>query len=169
MSKKVTKCSPKGDRNRKKWPTPFCGTLSWGKKWRQKISWELMCQWGNFEIVQQSLSELSGQFFLDTAVSIFQQFPRITSIGSLPSENPVDPAPHGTLRAVPVGLCPSRTSAYLNWCTLKTLDSLNKESRLLTFHFSKATIVFGDNEPKCSKYYDRKAKITFGTSKCCDR
>ena len=28
---------------------------------------------------------------------------------------------------------------------------------------------FGDNELKCSKCYDRKAKIAFGTSKCCNR
>ena len=40
--------------------------------------------------------------------------------------------------------------------TLKTQTSLNKEARLLKF------------ELKCSKCYDRKAKIAFRTSKCCN-
>ena len=53
--------------------------------------------------------------------------------------------------------------------TLKTVTSLNKESRLLNFHFSYAILVFGDNELKCSKCSDRKAKIAFRTSKCCNR
>ena len=53
--------------------------------------------------------------------------------------------------------------------TLKTVTSLNTEARLLKFHFSSAIMVFGDNEPKCSKCYDRKGKIAFSTSKCCNR
>ena len=53
--------------------------------------------------------------------------------------------------------------------TLKTVTSLNKEARLLKFHFPEAIIVFGDNELKCSKCYDRKAKRAFRTSKCCNR
>ena len=36
------------------------------------------------------------------------------------------------------------------------------------FHFSKAIKVFGDNGLKCSKCYDRKAKIALRTSKCCN-
>ena len=55
------------------------------------------------------------------------------------------------------------------WGTLKTVTSLNKEARLLKFHFSYAIIVFRDNELKCSKCYDRKAKIAFRISKCCNR
>ena len=46
----------------------------------------------------------------------------------------------------------------------KKKTSLNKEARLLKFHFSYAIIVFGDDELKCSKCYDRKAKIAFKTS-----
>ena len=53
--------------------------------------------------------------------------------------------------------------------TLKTVTSLNKEARLLKFHFSYAIIAFGDNELKCSKCYDRKASIAFRTSKYCNR
>ena len=53
--------------------------------------------------------------------------------------------------------------------TLKTITSLNKEARLLKFHFSLAIIAFGDGELKCSKCYDRMAKIASMTSKCCDR
>ena len=30
-------------------------------------------------------------------------------------------------------------------------------------------LVFGDNELNCSKSYDRKAKLAFRTSKCCNR
>ena len=41
--------------------------------------------------------------------------------------------------------------APVNPLSLKTVTSLNKEARLLKFHFSLAIIVFGDNELKCSK------------------
>ena len=53
--------------------------------------------------------------------------------------------------------------------SLKTVTSLNKEARLFKFHVSQAIIVFGDNELKCSKCYDHKAKIALRTSKCCNR
>ena len=53
--------------------------------------------------------------------------------------------------------------------TLKTATSLNEEGRLLKFLFPSAIIVCGDNELKCSKCYDRKAKIALKTSKCCNR
>ena len=53
--------------------------------------------------------------------------------------------------------------------SLKTVTSLNKESRLLNFHFSYAIVVFGNNELKCSKCYDRKDKLAFRTYKCCGR
>ena len=53
--------------------------------------------------------------------------------------------------------------------SLKTVTSSNKEARLLKFHLSLAIIVFGDNELKCSKCYDRKAKTALRTSKCCNR
>ena len=53
--------------------------------------------------------------------------------------------------------------------TLKTVTSLFKGARLLTFHFSLAITVFGDNELKCSKCHNRKARIAFRTSKCCNR
>ena len=46
---------------------------------------------------------------------------------------------------------------------LKTITSLNKEARLLKFHFSEAIVVLGDNELRCSKRYDRKASA-FRTS-----
>ena len=59
--------------------------------------------------------------------------------------------------------------AQARWATLKTVTSLNKEARFLKFRFSEAIIAFGDIEPKCSKCYDRKAKIAFRTSKCCNR
>ena len=44
--------------------------------------------------------------------------------------------------------------------SLRTVTSLNKESRLLNFHFSKATMVVGDNGLKCSKCYDRKEGVS---------
>ena len=53
--------------------------------------------------------------------------------------------------------------------SLKTVTPSNKEPRLLTFHFSYAIIVFGDNELKFSKCYDRNVKMAFRTSKCCNR
>ena len=66
--------------------------------------------------------------------------------------------------------CLATCGVGLNNClTLKTITSSNKESRLLTFHFPQAILVFGDNEPKCSKCYDRKDKIAFRTSKYCNR
>ena len=55
--------------------------------------------------------------------------------------------------------------AFARWGSLKTVTSLNKEARFLKFHF----LLFGDNELKCSKCYDRKAKIAFRISECCDR
>ena len=66
-------------------------------------------------------------------------------------------------------VCPKRpplTSAIAS----KTVTSLNKESRLLIFHIPQAILVFGDNELKCSKCCDRKAKkIAPRTPKCCNR
>ena len=53
--------------------------------------------------------------------------------------------------------------------SLKTVTSLNKEARPLKLHFSLAILVFGDNELKCFKCFDRKAKIAFRTSRCCNR
>ena len=50
--------------------------------------------------------------------------------------------------------------------SLKTVTSLNKRPDSLN---SISIIVLGDNELKCSKCYDRKAKIVFRTSRCCNR
>ena len=47
-----------------------------------------------------------------------------------------------------------------NLLKLRSLDSL---------HSPQAILVFGDNEPKCSKCYDRKDRIALRTSKCCNR
>ena len=52
---------------------------------------------------------------------------------------------------------------------LLTLKSLNPSNKSLNWHFSLATLVLGDNQLRCFKCYDRKAQVTFRTSKCCSR
>ena len=80
------------------------------------------------------------------------------------------PRPNCLLKCLPNCLFPTREGFLSSFnITLKTVTSLNKEARLLKFHFSYAIRVSGDNELKCSKCHDRKARIAFRTSKCCNR
>ena len=75
----------------------------------------------------------------------------------------------GVSRTGPLRMLVPRYPPPISHNTLKTVTSLNKEARLLKVHFSLAIRVFGDNELKCSRCYERKAKIAIGTSKYCNR
>ena len=61
---------------------------------------------------------------------------------------------------------PSETPHNLEDPNLLKLRSLDSSC---SFFLSDNTIVFGNNELKCSKCYDCKARIAFNTSKCCSR